>query len=225
MTVQLIPLSALHEDDGYQPRYLTDRKGEATSVKEAHVRALLKSNPEDWPPIVVTPTANGEYLVIDGLHRLEAARRLKLEALPAVIEPNTGGYERAFALNRQHGLPLKLSDRKVFARWLAHRYPHYSLDEISRQVGINLPTVAAALKGDSPRCQRRDTPEMAALSLCKAVERLWVPPRSFEPQPARVLGRIFAKVARERWGAGAERMLAHLKAIVAAAEEALYEPQ
>ena len=38
------------------------------------------------PVWVTSPSENGIYMIIDGDHRLEAARMLKLESIPAIID-------------------------------------------------------------------------------------------------------------------------------------------
>src|SRR5215211_7126833 len=91
-----IPIDTIFPDEGYQPRL----KG----LEVKHIRLLLTSDPDTWPPLVVTPKEDG-YAIVDGFHRYEAARRLGLTDLPCQVRPSAG-YPDAFEANIKHGLPL-----------------------------------------------------------------------------------------------------------------------
>jgi len=133
---QTIALPYLYADEDYQPR---------ESLKEAHIRLLMASDPTTWPPLLVTPGQDGRYLVIDGFHRFEAATRLGLVSLPCRIDPEAG-YPEGFAANLNHGLPLSLNERKAFACWLHDAEPELSLRELGRRSGLNHATVKRALE-------------------------------------------------------------------------------
>ena len=55
-----IPISKLARVPDYNARL--------TGNQLAHVRRLLESDPDDWPPIIVTPWDDDAYLVLDGNH-------------------------------------------------------------------------------------------------------------------------------------------------------------
>lgn len=65
-----IPLDLLVLDEEYQPRI--------NGVSQQHIRQLMQSDPSTWPPLLVTPSGRGDgsYLVIDGWHRVLAARSM-----------------------------------------------------------------------------------------------------------------------------------------------------
>ena len=133
-----IPISKLARVPDYNARL--------SGNQLAHVRRLLESDPDYWPPIIVTPWDDDAYLVLDGNHRWEAAKELDLDSLQChVIEG--GGYREAFEANRCHGLPLALEDRKAYATWLHDDAPNLSYREIGRRCGLHHATVKAALEG------------------------------------------------------------------------------
>lgn len=130
-------VSNLIADERFQPRL--------EGLKEGHVRLLMASDPADWPPLLVSPRGDGLCDVIDGFHRLEAAKRLGLLRLPCILD-HAAGYPEAVAANRRHGLPLSLADRKDFARWLAEQERDLSYRELGRRTGLNHETVKRALQ-------------------------------------------------------------------------------
>lgn len=140
-----IPLPHLNADDAYQPR----RSG----LSESHIRLLMEVGPDHWPPLLVSPADNDTYDVIDGFHRLEAARRLGLAALPCTIAAGAG-YPEAVAANIAHGLPLTKADRADAARWWHETEPGVSYREIGRRVGLSDKTVKRAV-GEVPVESRR----------------------------------------------------------------------
>lgn len=160
-----IPLDRLRTDGAFQPRL--------DGLREQHVRLLLASDPATWPPLLVTPDTDGTFLVIDGAHRLETARRLGLVALPCRIDP-MAGYPDAVAANLNHGLPLSLDDRKAFARWLAGTDPGLSYRELGRRSGLNHETVRRALEADESDGgeNRQHRPDPIA-RLVSQVERIY----------------------------------------------------
>lgn len=131
-----IPLSHIEANEYWQPRY--------GGLNLKHVSLLAESDPAMWPPIVVTVAPEGPYEVIDGFHRLEAARSLGLESIRCVIDTDAG-YPEAVAANITHGLPLSSADRKIAARWWHDQQPELSYRDIARRVGLSDKTVKSAL--------------------------------------------------------------------------------
>lgn len=109
-----------------------------------HVRAL-EETPETWPPLKVV--RQGEvFLLIDGYHRMEAARNLGLDTIQVEVAdaPPDGDLQAlAFALNAEHGRPLSLADRRAFADRLLRAQPHLADREIARRCGLAANTVGA----------------------------------------------------------------------------------
>ena len=94
------------------------------------------------PPILVhRQTMN----VIDGMHRLRAARLRGEETIE--VEFFTGSQEHVFALsvklNIAHGLPLSSTDRTMAARRILQTHPQWSNRRIASNTGLSAGTVAA----------------------------------------------------------------------------------
>ena len=160
----MIDLMQLIANEEYQPREET---------RESHVRLLMASDPETWPPLLVSPNGDGGYLVIDGFHRLEAATRLGLKALPCIVDP-TAGYPEGFAANLHHGLALTLADRKAFACWLHEEEPALSYRELGRRSGLHHETVKRALEqDDDPREDRQPSRPDPIRQLVRQVDRAY----------------------------------------------------
>jgi ParB-like chromosome segregation protein Spo0J len=131
-----LPLSAIVVDDANQPR--TDE------LDEEYIEQLA-AIPELWPPVAVVKADNGSYLLTDGFHRLEAARRLDLREIPVTVLPMPADGDLqslGFDFNAKHGRPLTLVDRKEQAARLLRRDPSQSDRSISQRCGIAASTVA-----------------------------------------------------------------------------------
>lgn len=144
----LIPLDRIIADEQFQPR--------TGGLSESHVRLLMESDPTTWPPLLVSTDDSRSFYLCDGFHRFEAARRLKLVALPSVIVPDAG-YPEAVRANVRHGLPLAMSDRKEAARWWASQGPSLSYREIGRRCGLSDKSAKRAIEG----VVRADAPQSA----------------------------------------------------------------
>ncbi|MEU2084758.1 ParB N-terminal domain-containing protein [Streptomyces albus] len=106
-----------------------------------HVRALADLT-EALPPILV----HRETLrVIDGMHRLRAARLRGDETIE--VDFFEGDESDAFALavrlNITHGLPLSRADRMAAARRLLAMYPYWSNRRIAANAGLSASTIGA----------------------------------------------------------------------------------
>lgn len=147
----MIPLDRLVLDEAYQPR--------ADGLSTSHLRLLMESEPETWPPILVAPSDDETFTVMDGFHRVTAAQQLGLAALPCRVQPGAG-YLDGVTANISHGLPLSIQDRKDAARQWADEAPGMSYREIGRRVGLSDKTVKRAVEtegaGPSPS---RATPD------------------------------------------------------------------
>ncbi|MFC7303448.1 ParB N-terminal domain-containing protein [Streptomyces monticola] len=126
-----VPVDALL--DGASPRL--------AGVDENHARLLAESQ-EPLPPILVhRPTMR----VIDGAHRLRAARLKGLESVE--VSYFDGTEAEAFLLaveaNIRHGLPLTLADRKESARRVLRSHPQWSDRAIAVRTGLSGKTVGA----------------------------------------------------------------------------------
>jgi hypothetical protein len=139
----------------------------------AHVESLTHSDPHDWPAIRVREHGGTRYLLIDGFHRLAAAKQMHLTTLRADIGPFSGGIADAFKLNQGHGKALTLEDRKAHARRLKSEQPGLSYIAIARECGLSDHTVKAAIEGRQPGskdARTDDAPEAGAILAYDPVE-------------------------------------------------------
>ncbi len=129
-------------------------------VDADHVRTL-EERPDSWPPLKVV-RQHGSCLLVDGYHRLEAAKNLGLKSIRVeVVEvpPDEDIHELAFALNALHGRPLSLDDRRAFAERLLRDRPHLADREIGRRSGLSGSTVGAIRKRLEESAQIEQTTE------------------------------------------------------------------
>lgn len=124
-----VPVASLLRGDS--PRL----RGESKS----HTESMINS--ADMPPIVVfQPTMQ----VIDGMHRLTAARRRQQDVI--AVRFFNGTAEEAFVLavaaNIAHGLPLTPKDRKAAAARILQMFPDWSDRRIASTSGLSHHTVA-----------------------------------------------------------------------------------
>jgi ParB-like chromosome segregation protein Spo0J len=108
---------------------------------EIHTR-LLQERLEQFPPIVVNRRS---MRVIDGMHRLSAARLQGAEKIQAVFVDldDREAFLLAVKANITHGLPLSLADRESAAARILAWYPGWSDRAIAGVVGLAPKTVGA----------------------------------------------------------------------------------
>jgi hypothetical protein len=127
-------------------------------LDEDHVQRLVETE-GSWPAILVWDT---EPVVLDGAHRLAAARRLGLAAIPAVrfYGNRQDAYVEAVRRNVAHGLPLTLKERTTAAERVLTASPEWSDRRVALICGLSAKTVArvrreAAGRGDIARSDIR----------------------------------------------------------------------
>jgi ParB-like chromosome segregation protein Spo0J len=112
-----------------------------------HVRTLAEGN-EALPPIMVHYPS---MRIIDGMHRVEAARMNDLKMIDARLV--RGDLRDVFRLavrsNVLHGLPLTLADRRAAAARLISADPQLSDRSIADTTGLAAKTVAGIRRGSS----------------------------------------------------------------------------
>ncbi|TMR07238.1 streptomycin biosynthesis protein [Actinomadura soli] len=119
---------------------------------DPHHAAALAAAPGPLPPIIVHwPTLR----VIDGMHRLAAARARGDDLIP--VRLFEGGESDAFVLavgeNAARGLPLTLADRKRAAARIIRSFPRWSARRVAAVTGLSAGTVTEIRKdelGDGP---------------------------------------------------------------------------
>ncbi|MFI7600014.1 winged helix-turn-helix transcriptional regulator [Actinoplanes sp. NPDC049681] len=130
-TVQMVPINAL------RPAYSPRTGGE----NEAHIRMLAESEQELPPILVHRPTMR----VIDGMHRLRAARLRHRQQIP--VRFFDGTENEAFVLavrsNTTHGLPLSVADRRRAALRILGSHPQWSDRAVAEVTGLSSKSVAA----------------------------------------------------------------------------------
>lgn len=136
-----------------------------TGVTHEHVAHLVAMRGH-WPPILV---ARRDGLVIDGVHRVAAARLLGLARIEAVLFD--GGAEEALIefvrRNVYHGLPLTLGERKRAAARILVAQPAWSDRRIAELCAISPKTVARL----RPNAPRRPTEESSHLDIRSRIGR------------------------------------------------------
>lgn len=108
-------------------------------IDEEWVRQLVDT-PDRWPPIVISQDGH----VIDGHHRVVAARRLGLISVQARrldADDDVSMLEAAIAANSVHGLPLTRADRRMLVDRLLLAVPTRSDRRIAATVGVSPTTV------------------------------------------------------------------------------------
>jgi len=100
------------------------------------------------PPIKVCEVKNAGRLLVDGFHRLTAAKKAGLEYIEAMVE--YGSYDdaewAAANANLTHGKALNRKERRKVAALYLKRYPERSDSWIAEDVGVSDKTVAEVRK-------------------------------------------------------------------------------
>ncbi|HEY7142695.1 MAG TPA: hypothetical protein VH637_00480 [Streptosporangiaceae bacterium] len=121
-------------------------------VDQAHVQVLAEvSSP--LPPILVQ---HGSLRVVDGMHRLCAARMRGEQTIEAEFFHgcDKDAFLVAVEANISHGLPLSMADRLAAASRIVMSHPERSDRAIAELTGLAHKTVArlrTRLTGDSPQ--------------------------------------------------------------------------
>lgn len=144
MSLQL-PIEKIDIRDQYQIRFHLDE----TRVNEY---AELMKDGVQFPPILVGefvgyrgPDPDPTYFLLDGYHRLEAAKRVGKTAMivnVAQVSSEADKIETALRANSQHGLPLTAEERRRAAMFLISWYPKETLQKLARRCGVSKSTVA-----------------------------------------------------------------------------------
>jgi ParB-like chromosome segregation protein Spo0J len=173
-----IQLSDLHSLESLGMLTTEQARKARRAIDEDHIYQLILSDPEIWPPILVTLTDQG-YAVIDGYHRWEAARKKGMKELPAECKafPDLNAVvDATFRANFPHGLKSSIENRSDYARWLAATYPELTQQQIADRCQLKQPTVAKALarkNGDKEKQQDEGTkPDQVRKEVIKTCKHL-----------------------------------------------------
>src|SRR5215471_2409113 len=109
-------------------------------IDHTHV-ALLAEVPESWPPIVVS---RRDRAVIDGQHRVAAAKQLGIKRLRAVYFDGSpdDAYVEFVRCNVGHGLALSLDERRAAVRRILSTHSDLSDRSVASVCGLSPKTVA-----------------------------------------------------------------------------------
>ena len=116
-------------------------------LDQTNLESLLMSEPDTWPPVKVTLSIRG-YILIDGYHRWEVAKRRGLDRILATCEPfshENDIIEATFRANLKHGLKASGENKSDYAYWLHITYPDMEQTEIAERVGVTQSTVSKAI--------------------------------------------------------------------------------
>ncbi|MER5703301.1 ParB/RepB/Spo0J family partition protein [Micromonospora sp. NPDC002296] len=130
---------------------LSPRLGGIDGMYVRHLAGLT----EELPPLVVH---RDTMRVMDGSHRLAAARGRGQRQVPVVYFEGTGdeAFVVAVRLNAAHGKTLRAGDRAAAVRRILGTYPHCSDRWIASVCGVAPRTVAALRQESADGRQRLD---------------------------------------------------------------------
>ncbi|WP_448321795.1 ParB/RepB/Spo0J family partition protein [Streptomyces sp. CO7] len=121
---------------------LTVGESPRSAGKDAEHIARLAETEEQLPPILVE---RGTLRVIDGVHRLAAARLRGRRTISVRFFDGSAddAFLRGVEANVTHGLPLSQADRCAAAARIVATHPHLSDRSIARASGLGAKTVAS----------------------------------------------------------------------------------
>jgi ParB-like chromosome segregation protein Spo0J len=168
-----------------------------------HIRLLAQSD-APLPPIIVHRET---MRVIDGMHRVRAARLRGQQEIQALFYDGTeaDAFVLAVKVNRAHGLPLSLADRKAAAARIIASHPQWSDRAIAEVTALSHKTVGAIRHGPNGEIRQMDArigqdgrvrPLDAAAGRSRAAELLTNHPNASLRQVAAAAG-ISPETARD----------------------------
>ena len=136
-TIEAIPvrIADVQVVDAYNPRKAAHRILTNEETVQHYVEMLEHSEP---PPILV----NQDMELLDGAHRLEAARKTGAETIPAIVQNTENAVDALFKAcipNVMHGRILSPNERRIAARKLVKG--GFNADKIAQGFGCSPTTV------------------------------------------------------------------------------------
>lgn len=130
------------EDIRMDPALQTRLQIDQQAVRE-YAEDMGRDGLEAFPSVVVFDDGS-ELLLVDGFHRLEAAKSLGHESIRCRVHSGNKAEARWFACgcNRSHGLRRSNADKQRAVMWALECDPTKSDAEIARHVGVCGNTVA-----------------------------------------------------------------------------------
>ncbi len=156
-------------------------------LDESHVALLMEADGQ-WPPIVIW---GDDCRVLDGAHRVEAARRLGREWVSTIrfIGTVDEAFVEAVHLNVGHGLPLSLGDRRKAALQVLARHGDWANRRIASACGLSARSIGRLREAES-KGQVRDDGVVVGLQ-----QRLGRDGKARPVQPGEVRNRIRSALA------------------------------
>lgn len=118
---------------------------------------------DDLPAVTVFLLPTGEKMLVDGFHRIEAARRLGRTHIPALMRAGTPqqAREQAIKANLRHGRRYTRQEREAAACAMLRLHPDWADNLLSRELHrtVSAPTIAKYRQrleeqGEIPRQER-----------------------------------------------------------------------
>ena len=105
--------------------------------------AALYEEGAKFPPVRVMRDGQGRNWLVDGFHRVAAARRLGKVRIRAEVESGsrTDAMWAACGANSSHGLPMSNEDKRKAVTFALELHPEMSDENIARHVGVTRMTV------------------------------------------------------------------------------------
>ncbi len=157
-----------------------------SGIDGAHVK-LLGETLERCPPIVVSV----DGILVDGAHRLAAARRRGWKAIPAIVMPATSKADLLLAAarhNAAHGLPRSREERPAAVRQLLALDATLSDRMLAEACGVSRDLVATLRR-------KQDSRSGGASGHLNARERVGRDGRRY-PAARRDIGRLAEAIVR-----------------------------
>jgi len=167
-----IPISSISEDTAYQVRDTIDRKW---------VESLVDVF-DDTPPVLIYTLPDERHVLVDGFHRLAAARALKRTDIDATLKTGTEveALDAAAEANAHATqAPLKYKERRRLVVAMAARHPEWGgQSEIATRMGMNKGAISKILSAEHIKAQVlniQHLPDTTARAMTEA------PPETYTP--------------------------------------------
>ena len=144
---QHLPLNKLVADDRLKVRMKIDQ-----DVVDHYVEILRRDKQErrQWSfPEISVHEVDGANLIVDGLHRIRAAKKIRLKTVPCKVTDSdleTATIAAASA-NAAHGQPLTQAEKRRAIQMVLSVAANFSDRRIAKTVGVS-PTTVAAVRGE-----------------------------------------------------------------------------
>jgi hypothetical protein len=231
----VIPISKLRFDRNWWPR-------DAIDQGRVEMFRLQMQEGGNFPPIEVVPSADGTYLIGDGVHRSVAAKsaghtEIEVEIVhPQENEtPTDCAYRIALETASRSALPLTRSERRRAAVYLLENRSDMSRRAIAHLVGVAHSSVnrwaievdqSSTPDDEEPRrTQIGPNPDQVASRLVVALERLSESRGLLDYLAPRRMGRHLASAFVDRFGDECLTEAKHFQTWINVAVSALEEGQ